>query len=49
MTHLGDIIAGWGISLGVLGTYTASVLRRAKSVSKLVPRDRQRWIDSEQS
>ena len=47
MTHLGYIIAGWGISLGVLGGYAISVIRRGRAVSRLVPEDRRRWIDSE--
>lgn len=46
MTHLGYILAGWGISLGVLGSYTLSVLRRAKAAAQLVPQERQRWIDA---
>ena len=47
MTHLGYIIAGWGISLGVLGGYGLSVIRRGRAVAKLVPPDRRRWIDSD--
>jgi len=44
MTHLGYLIAGWGISLGAIGLYAASVIRRGKVMSARVPVERRRWI-----
>ena len=44
MTHLGYLIAGWGISLVVLGGYGLRLARRGRSLSPLVPEDRRRWL-----
>ena len=33
MTHLGYLIAGWGISLVVIFAYVISLFRRARSVA----------------
>jgi hypothetical protein len=44
MTHLGYLIAGWGISLGAIGLYAASLMRRGKALSARVPVERRRWI-----
>ena len=44
MTHLGYLIAGWGISLGACGLYAFSVMRRARRLSALVPPERIRWM-----
>ncbi len=46
MTHLGYLIAGWGISLVVIFAYVISLFRRARSVAPRVPLDRQRWMTS---
>jgi hypothetical protein len=45
MTHLGYLIAGWGISLAVLGVYALHVVRRGRRLSALVP-DHRRWLES---
>ena len=47
MTHLGYILAGWGISLGVIGFYARSVIMRGRVLTRQVRVDRRRWIDSE--
>lgn len=44
MTHIGYLIAGWGISLSALGFYGASLLRRGRVLAAKVPADRQRWM-----
>lgn len=46
MTHIGYLIAGWGISLTAIGTYTWSVVSRGKTLSGQVDADRRRWIQS---
>lgn len=47
MTHLGYLIAGWGISLGAIGLYAAALLRRGRALSARVPAERRRWISSD--
>ena len=37
------IVAGWGISLSVLGLYAASLVLRGRRLAREVPPDRQRW------
>ena len=46
MTHLGYLIAGWGISLGAIGTYALTTIRRGRVLSMQVAADRRRWIQS---
>ena len=44
MTHLGFLVAGWGISLVACAIYAVTVMRRAKRLSALVPPERARWM-----
>lgn len=44
MTHVGYLVAGWGIAIGAITLYALSVLRRSRMMSKRVPVDRQRWM-----
>jgi len=46
MTHLGYLIAGWGISLAVLGGYALRVVRRGRRLGALVPEGHRRWLES---
>ena len=46
MTHIGYLIAGWGIGLGTLGAYGWSVVRRGRALARRVPAERQRWMTS---
>lgn len=46
-THVGYLIAGWGIALGSIGLYAVSLMRRAKSLTARVPVDRQRWMSTD--
>ena len=43
MSQMSYIYMGWGVSLGVLGLYTASVLVRGRRLSAKVPVERRRW------
>lgn len=47
MTHVGYLIAGWGISLAAIGTYTWSVITRGRRLSTQVAADHRRWIQSD--
>lgn len=47
MTHVGYLIAGWGISLSAIGFYTWSVITRGRRLSTQVAVDRRRWIQSD--
>lgn len=47
MTHLGYLIAGWGISLGAIGLYAASLLRRGRRLTARVPVERRRWMSTD--
>jgi len=46
MTHLGYLIAGWGIALGTLGLYVVSIIRRGRDLARRVPAERSRWLTS---
>jgi len=47
LTHIGYLIAGWGIPLMTIGLYAASLMRRSKAIEARVPADRQRWISTD--
>ena len=44
MTHVGYLVAGWGISIAACAVFAVSVLRRAKRVAAQVPVERHRWM-----
>lgn len=44
MTHVGYLVAGWGIAFAVCALYAVSVMRRAKRIAARVPVERQRWM-----
>ena len=46
MSHVGYLIAGWAIGIGVPVLYAIFLLRRARKLSESVPPERQRWISS---
>lgn len=46
MTHVGYLIAGWGVVAVGCGGYAWSVMRRARRVGARVPADRARWMTS---
>ena len=46
MTHLGYLLAGWGIALGTLGLYEAPIIRRGRDLARRVPAERSRWATS---
>jgi len=47
MTHVGYIVAGWGISLGSIALYAWSVVSRGRSLSRQLPAEQRRWISSD--
>ncbi|MGI9605025.1 MAG: hypothetical protein ACR2P0_02685 [Acidimicrobiales bacterium] len=47
MTHVGYLIAGWGIVFGVCGLYAIAVLRRSRRLLDRVPADRARWMTTD--
>lgn len=47
MTHLGYLIAGWGIALGAIALYAFSLIRRGNALAARVPVERRRWISTE--
>ena len=46
MTHVGYLIAGWGVVGLTCATYAASVLRRGRKLAERVPAERARWMTS---
>lgn len=48
MSHVGYLIAGWGIALGTLGTYGWSLMRRGRALAARVPAERQRWMTTDE-
>ena len=47
MTHLGYLLAGWGITLGALGIYAFRLAVRGRALAARVPVERRRWMTSE--
>lgn len=37
------IVAGWGVTLTVLGGYAVALLMRGRRLSRQVPPERRRW------
>lgn len=46
MTHVGYLIAGWGVVFVACAVYAWSVMRRARRVAARVPAERARWMTS---
>lgn len=38
------VAVSWGLTVVVLGSYAAVVLRRGRDLSKRVPEDKRRWM-----
>ena len=47
MTHAGYIIAGWSIGLGTMAVYAWSIIRRGRSLTREVPAERRRWMNTD--
>lgn len=47
MTHVGYIVAGWGISLVSIALYAWSVISRGRTLGRQVPAEKRRWISSD--
>ncbi len=46
MTHLGYLIAGWGITFAIIAGYSVAMLRRGRVIGARVPADRRRWMST---
>ncbi len=47
MTHVGYLVAGWGVSLAVIGLYARYVITKGRELTPLVPADKRRWTQSD--
>lgn len=47
MTHVGYLIAGWGVVAAVMTTYSWLLVQRGKRLAARVPETRQRWMSSD--
>jgi hypothetical protein len=43
MTHVGFLVAGWGIGLASLALYALRTVRRGRSLATRVPPEERRW------
>lgn len=44
MSHVGYLLVGWGVTLGVGAVYALSLVRRGRRLSARVPAARRRWM-----
>jgi heme exporter protein D len=49
MSHSGYILTAWGVSSAAIVAYCVRVLQRGRSLSRLVPRERRRWMTAERA
>ena len=49
MTHVGYLVAGWGIVAGVCVGYVVLLLRRGRKLMAQVPAERARWMTARDS
>lgn len=42
-THLGYILVGWIVTVGVFAVFAAVTVRRGRRVSRVVPPEERRW------
>lgn len=42
-THLGYILVGWIVTVGVFGAFAALTVRRGRHLSKVVAPEERRW------
>ena len=47
MTHVGYLIAGWGIVVGTCTAYALSLVRRGRRLAARVPEERARWMNAD--
>ena len=43
MTHAGYVAAGWIATIGLLGGYAATTIRKGRRLSQIVPPEERRW------
>ena len=49
MTHVGYLVAGWGITFLVVGLYTFTLIQRGKRLAQRVPVEKQRWMSTREA
>ncbi len=47
MTHLGYLLAGWGITIGVGVLYATRLIVRGRRLTRRVPAGRHRWMTTQ--
>ena len=47
MTHLGYLLAGWGIVVLIIALYAFRLVSRGRTLSARVPPGRRRWMTSD--
>jgi hypothetical protein len=47
MTHTSYILTAWLVSAGGVALYCARLVQRGRQLSRVVPPERRRWIDSD--
>ncbi len=43
MTHAGYVAAGWIATIGLLGGYAATTIRKGRRLSRTIPPEERRW------
>ncbi len=46
MTHVGYLVAGWGITAATLIGYGVSLVLRGRRLAPQVPEERRRWMSA---
>lgn len=47
MSHLGYLLAGWGVTLGAGAAYAARLVVRGRRLTARAPLQRRRWMTSQ--
>ncbi len=49
MTHVGYLVAGWGIAAATFVAYGMSLVLRGRRLAAQVPEERRRWMTTDAS
>jgi hypothetical protein len=47
VTDVGYVVGGWAIGLGALAVYAVRTLVRGRSLGRMVPEPRRRWMHAD--
>ena len=47
MNDVAYIVGAWAVGLGAIGIYSVRTLARGRSLSRMVPEHRRRWLTSD--